>query len=62
MTDFPNAHPVDRLAGIRDRIRELEAEEASLRTYLLQHAKDRVGDQYIAQIGAWREDGSTLSV
>jgi hypothetical protein len=48
-----NAHPADRLAGVRAEIRNLEEEEASLRRYLLEHEEDRIGDEYVAQIGTW---------
>jgi len=38
-----NRPPADRLADIRSEIKRLEAEKEKLRTYLLEHPKDRIG-------------------
>jgi hypothetical protein len=47
-----NRHPADRLADIRSEIKRLEAEEEKLRTYLLEHPNDRIGEEHIAVIGS----------
>jgi hypothetical protein len=36
-----NRHPADRLADVRSAIKQLEAEEARLRAFLLEHPQDR---------------------
>jgi hypothetical protein len=36
-------HPADELADVRSEIERLEAREAELRSYLLQHPDDRAG-------------------
>jgi hypothetical protein len=45
-----NIHPCDRLADVRDRIRELEAEEGGLRAWLLSHPGDRTGDEWHCEV------------
>ena len=47
-----NRHPVDRLADVRVEIKRLEAEEAKLRSYLLEHPQDRTGQEHIAVVGS----------
>jgi hypothetical protein len=47
-----NRHPADRLADVRSEIKRLEAEEAKLRAYLLEHPQDRAGEEHIAIIGS----------
>ena len=47
-----NRHPADRLADVRVEIKRLEAEEAKLRAYLLEHPADRTGEQHIAVVGS----------
>jgi len=47
-----NRHPADRLADVRSEIKQLEAEEAKLRAYLLEHPQDRTGEEHIAVIGS----------
>ena len=47
-----NRHPADRLADVRSEIKRLEAEEAKLRAYLLEHPHDRIGEEHIAVIGS----------
>jgi hypothetical protein len=47
-----NRHPADRLADVRSEIKRLEAEEAKLRAYLLEHPSDRTGEEHIAVIGS----------
>ena len=49
-----NRHPVDELADVRSEIRRLEGREQELRAYLLEHANDRIGIEYIASIGEQR--------
>jgi hypothetical protein len=46
-----NRHPVDRLADVRVEIKRLETEEAKLRSYLLEHPQDRIGEEHVAVIG-----------
>jgi hypothetical protein len=49
-------NPADLLADIRSQIRNLEeGERPPLRDYLLDHEADRVGDQYVAQVGTWSQ-------
>ena len=43
-----NRHPADRLADIREQMRQLEAEETKLRDYLLHHPDDLCGHDYEA--------------
>ena len=50
--DRANRHPVDRLSDVRSEIRELEREEAELRSYLLHHPDDLVGVEYIALVSS----------
>jgi hypothetical protein len=45
-----NRHVVDRLADVRSRLKELEHEEASLRSYLLRHPDDLVGNEHEAVV------------
>jgi hypothetical protein len=45
-----NRHAVDRLADVRSQLKELEREEVSLRSYLLQHPDDRVGNEHEATV------------
>jgi len=47
-----NRHPVDRLADVRSEIKQLEAEEAQLRAYLLEHPQDRTGQEHVAIVGS----------
>jgi hypothetical protein len=47
-----NRHPADRLADVRSEIKKLEAEEATLRTYLLEHPQDRNGEEHVAIVGS----------
>src|SRR5262245_51899002 len=47
-----NRHPADRLADVRAAIRELEEEEAALRTWLLENRDDLAGDEHIAVIAS----------
>src|SRR6516164_5411353 len=47
-----NRHPADRLADVRSEIKQLEAEEAKLRAYLLEHASDRTGEEHVAVVGS----------
>jgi hypothetical protein len=59
-----NRHPADRLHDVREAIQELEAEEGRLRTYLLRHPEDRIGDEHEARIGtrqSKRVDMDTLT-
>jgi hypothetical protein len=46
--DGDNRHPADQLSDVRARIKELEQEEAGLRSYLLRHPDDLVGSEYVA--------------
>ena len=50
--DRANRHPVDRLSDVRSEIRELEREEAELRSYLLHHPDDLVGVEYTALVSS----------
>ncbi len=50
MTDATNRHPADRLADVRAEIKRLEAEEGSLRAYLLSHPDDCTGDENVAVV------------
>jgi nitrogenase molybdenum-iron protein alpha/beta subunit len=52
MSAVVNRHPADRLADVRSEIKRLEAEEAQLRAYLLEHPADRTGEEHIAIIGS----------
>jgi hypothetical protein len=52
MSAVVNRHPADRLAYVRSEIKRLEAEEAQLRAYLLEHPADRTGEEHIAIIGS----------
>ena len=53
MMPTANRHPADRLADVRSEIKRLvEAEEAELRAYLLEHPQDRTGEEHIAVIGS----------
>jgi len=47
-----NRHPADRLADVRSEIKRLEAEEATLRAYLLEHPQDRNGEEHTAVVGS----------
>jgi hypothetical protein len=47
-----NRHPADRLADVRSEIKRLETEEAELRAYLLEHPKDRAGQEHVAIVGS----------
>jgi hypothetical protein len=47
-----NRHSADRLADVRSEIKRLEAEEAKLRAYLLEHPQDRIGEEHTAVIGS----------
>ena len=47
-----NRHPADRLADVRSEIKRLEAEEAKLRAYLLEHPQDRTGQEHVAVVGS----------
>ena len=48
--DQSNRHAADRLADVRSQLKELEQEEASLRSYILRHPDDLTGEQYEAII------------
>jgi hypothetical protein len=50
MTLFPNVHPVDELAGLREEIKQLQAREDQLRAALLLPDADLSGKQYQALI------------
>jgi hypothetical protein len=50
MTDGRNRHVADRLADVRSQLKELEEEEASLRSYLLHHPDELVGHEHEAII------------
>jgi hypothetical protein len=52
MNDLLNRHPADRLADVRSEIKRLEAEEAKLRAYLLEHPQDRTGQEHVAVVGS----------
>jgi len=52
MNDLLNRHPADRLGDVRSEIKKLEAEEAKLRSYLLEHPQDRTGEEHIAPSSA----------
>ena len=47
-----NRHPADRLADVRSELKRLEAEEAELRAYLLEHPEDRAGQEHVAIVGS----------
>jgi len=47
-----NRHPADRLADVRSKLKRLEAEEAKLRAYLLEHPTDRTGEEHVAVVGS----------
>jgi hypothetical protein len=47
-----NRHPADRLADIREQIRQLESEEAKLRAYLLHHPDDLCGHDFEAIVAS----------
>ena len=47
-----NRHPADRLTDVRAELKRLEAEEAQLRAFLLEHPQDRTGEEHIAVIGS----------
>ena len=47
-----NRHPADRLADVRSEIKSLEAEEVTLRAYLLEHPEDRTGEEHFAIVGS----------
>jgi len=47
-----NRHPADRLADVRSEIKSLEAEEVTLRAYLLEHPEDRTGEEHVAIVGS----------
>ena len=47
-----NRHPVDRLNDVRSEIKRLEQEKARLRSYLLEHPQDRMGEEHIAIVGS----------
>ena len=49
-----NRHPADRLADVRQEIKQLEGEEQQLRAYLLEHPHDRTGLEHIASVGEQR--------
>jgi len=48
--DGGNLGPADELAGVRARIKALEAREAALRVTLLRDEEARVGKDYVAEI------------
>jgi hypothetical protein len=50
-----NRHPADRLADVRRQIEELEGEIETLRTYLMEHDEDRVGDEHVATVSTFQK-------
>jgi hypothetical protein len=46
-----NRHPVDELADVRAEIRRLTEREQELRTYVLEHPHDRLGQEHVATLG-----------
>lgn len=48
-------HPVDRLYQVRQQLRELEAEEATLRAALLQPGANLMGDEFVASVADWQQ-------
>jgi hypothetical protein len=52
MNPRPNRHPADELADVRSEIRRLQQREVELRAYLLEHPRDRIGDDYTVSISS----------
>jgi hypothetical protein len=50
MTARRNRHPADELADLRAEIRTREERAEALRQYLIEHPKDRVGDEHEALV------------